>query len=54
MKRYDAVIHYGPAEELKRGGFRTLVAAVKWITRHRLGLSCWVNDEHGVVCYERP
>jgi hypothetical protein len=32
MKRYEAVIHYGPDDEQKRGGFRTLVAAVRWIT----------------------
>ena len=54
MKRYEAVIHYGPDDEQKRGGFRTLVAAVRWITARRLGLSCWVADERGVVCYERP
>ena len=32
MKRYEAVVHYGPDDEQKRGGFRTLVAAVRWIT----------------------
>jgi hypothetical protein len=54
MKRYQAHIDYSPTDWLERDGFRSLVAAVKWITRLRLGVRCHVTDERGVVCYERP